>query len=118
MSMKADLRQNVVRGVKGFDSLLQHRIRLAICVLLSDASVLSFSRLKELLDESDGNIGAQLRKLEDAVYITVRKEFVKRKPVSWYSLTPAGRKALLAHVKALTAVIGYVETKRSTKRKR
>ena len=118
MSMKADLRQNVVRGVKGFDSLLQHRIRLAISVLLSDASVLSFSRLKELLEETDGNLGAQLRKLEDAGYIAIRKEFVRRRPVSWYSLRPAGRKALAAHVKALTAVIGGISSSSRADRKR
>jgi DNA-binding PadR family transcriptional regulator len=89
------------------DALLEHRSRLAICVLLSKTEQLSFSRLKQLLQETDGNLGAQLRKLEDAGYLSAHKEFVARRPVTWYRLTPAGRKALLAHLAALARVIAH-----------
>lgn len=85
----------------GFDRLLEHRVRLAICVLLSRQDAISFSRFKELLSETDGNLGAQLRALEDAGYVGARKEFRDRKPVTWYSLRPKGRKALITHVEAL-----------------
>src|SRR6478672_8668788 len=81
-------------GLEQLDGLLQHRSRLGALVLLSGADALNFSRLKTLLDETDGNLGAQLRKLEDAGYIKVRKAFEERKPVSWYSITPPGQKAL------------------------
>lgn len=93
------------RSLARLDPLLQHRSRLGACVLLSTTDALSFSRLRLLLDESDGNLGAQLRKLEEANYIAVRKEFVARKPVSWYALTPAGVKALRSHLLALEALI-------------
>jgi DNA-binding MarR family transcriptional regulator len=92
-------------SLDALDPLLQHRSRLGACVLLSTADALSFSRLKELLGETDGNLGAQLRKLEDAQYVAVKKEFVGRKPVSWYSLTSIGQNALKAHLSALEAVI-------------
>ncbi len=95
--------------IDGFDRLLEHRLRLAICVLLSRNDAMSFSRFKELFGETDGNLGAQLRTLEDAGYIGVRKEFRDRKPVSWYSLRPKGRKALLEHVEALGELISNVE---------
>ena len=88
------------------DKLLEHRSRLGACVLLADVDALNFSRLKQLLKETDGNMGAHLRKLEDAGYMSVNKQFENRKPVSWYSLTKKGRTALTAHVKALQAVIG------------
>ena len=88
-----------------FDRLLEHRLRLTICVLLSRYDRLSFSRLKELTDETDGNLGANLRKLEDAGYIAVTKEFVDRKPVSWHELTDEGRRVLEAHLAALGALI-------------
>jgi DNA-binding PadR family transcriptional regulator len=74
-------------------------------VLLSGADALSFSRLKSLLNETDGNLGAQLRKLEETGYVTVRKEFVDRKPVSWYALAPAGKRALKAHLRAMESLI-------------
>jgi DNA-binding HxlR family transcriptional regulator len=91
-------------GIDGLDPLLQHKSRLGAMVLLSGAD-LSFSRLKTLLDETDGNLGAQLRKLEEAGYVVVKKEFVERKPVSWYALSPAGSKALRAHLKAMEDVV-------------
>jgi DNA-binding MarR family transcriptional regulator len=92
-------------GLDRLDALLQHRSRLGAMVLLSGADAINFSRLRGLLDETDGNLGAQLRKLEDAGYVAVKKEFVERKPVSWYALTPEGRKALKAHLAALEALV-------------
>lgn len=87
------------------DTLLDHRVRLAICVLLSRYDRLSFSRLKELTGETDGSLGAHLRKLEDAGYARVKKEFVGRKPTSWYSLSPKGMAALSVHLEALTELL-------------
>ncbi len=92
-------------GLEQLDALLQHRSRLGALVLLNGADALNFTRLKGLLDETDGNLGAQLRKLEEAGYIKVKKAFEDRKPVSWYSITPAGQRALKAHLKALEALI-------------
>ena len=93
-------------GLDGFQKILGHRSRLGICALLARNDELSFSRLKELLDENDGSLGAQLRKLEDEGYITVRKEFRDRKPVSWYQLTSTGRKRLESHLAALNGLLG------------
>ena len=53
--------------------LLEHRVRLAICVLLSRHEAISFSRLKQVLEENDGSLGAHLRKLENAGYVGLRK---------------------------------------------
>src|SRR5438876_12282724 len=41
-------------GTDGLDRLLEHRTRLAICVLLVRHDAISFSRFKELFDETDG----------------------------------------------------------------
>ena len=93
------------RSLSNLDPVLQHRSRLGACVLLSQADALSFSRLRDLLGETDGNLGAQLRKLEEVGYVAVKREFVGRKPVSWYSLAPPGQRALKAHLSAMEAVI-------------
>ena len=87
------------------DRVLEHRVRLAVCVLLTRYERLSFSRLKTLTDETDGNLGANLRKLEDEGLIAVSKEFVDRKPVSWYGITAKGRKSLKAHLDVLGRII-------------
>jgi DNA-binding MarR family transcriptional regulator len=97
--------------LESLERLLEHRIRLAICVLLSRNDALSFARLKDLLDETDGSLGAHLQKLEEGGYIHVRKEFQDRKPVSWYMLRPSGRKALLTHLATLERLIEQARTK-------
>jgi DNA-binding MarR family transcriptional regulator len=93
-------------GLAHLDDLLQHRTRLGACVLLSTAEALSFSRLRELLNETDGNLGANMKKLEEAGYVNADKRFVDRKPLTTYTLTAPGKKSLKSHLAALQAVIG------------
>ncbi len=90
----------------GFERLLEHRSRLGICVLLARRDSMSFARLKELLDETDGALGAHLKKLEEAGFITVRKAYKDRKPISWYTLRKPGRKRLASHLDSLQKLIG------------
>lgn len=92
-------------GLLDADPLLEHRVRLAVCVLLSSSDEISFSRFKQLLQQTDGNLGAQLRKLEEAEYLDVRKVFEARKPVSWYRLTARGRQALGQHLQHLQRLV-------------
>ena len=87
------------------DPAFEHRARLAIGVLLARHGEISFARFKQELELTDGNLGAQLRRLEDDGYITLRRDFVDRKPVTWYSLSPIGRRALDKHLTSLRAVI-------------
>lgn len=94
-----------MKALEGLDPALEHRTRLAIAVLLARHGEISFSRFKQQLGLTDGNLGAQLRKLEDASYLALRRDFVERKPVTWYSLTHDGRKALKRHLRALQDVI-------------
>lgn len=100
-----DPARNVWAGLGGLNKLLEHRVRLGICVLLSRHDMLNFSRLKVLLEETDGSLGAHLRKLEDDDFLTVKKTFQDRKPVSWYRLTAKGRRELSSHFDALARLI-------------
>ena len=95
----------VQAGTRAMDRLLEHRSRLGACLLLAQAKEMNFTRLRDLLGETDGNLGAHMRKLEEAGYIELRKEFAERKPVTWYSITRAGTKALRAHMTALEALV-------------
>lgn len=94
-----------MKALDGLDPALEHRVRLAISVLLARHGEISFSRFKEQLELTDGNLGAQLRRLEDDGYVVLRRAFVERKPVTWYKLTAAGRRALDKHLRALQSVI-------------
>ena len=94
-----------MKELDGLDAALEHRVRLAVSVLLARHGEINFSRFKEQLELTDGNLGAQLRRLEDDGYITLRRAFVERKPVTWYRLTSSGRKALDKHLRALQNMI-------------
>jgi DNA-binding MarR family transcriptional regulator len=95
----------VREATRAMDRLLEHRSRLGACLLLAQTEAMNFTRLRELLGETDGNLGAHLRKLEEANYIEVKKEFVDRKPISWYLMTDFGMNALRAHMAALEALV-------------
>lgn len=86
-------------------TVFDHRIRLTIGVLLARHGEISFARLKEQLVLTDGNLGAHLRKLEEAGFVSLRRDFVERKPVTWYGLTTQGRRTLNLHLRALQSVI-------------
>jgi DNA-binding MarR family transcriptional regulator len=92
-------------ALDALDPLLQHRSRLGAMVLLSTAEGITFTKLRQLLTETDGNLGAQLRKLEDAKYVLANKTFIDRKPTTQYSITKAGHAALKRHLDAIDALI-------------
>ncbi|MDX9752845.1 MAG: transcriptional regulator [bacterium] len=86
-----------------------HKVRLAIALLLLNEETLTFALLKKALQASDGNLGAQLRKLEEVGYVTVKKVFQDRKPVTWYSLSAKGRKAMATHLVGLQYVLAIAQ---------
>ena len=95
-----------MKALDGLDPAFEHRARLAIAVLLARHGEISFARFKQELALTDGNLGAQLRRLEDDGYLALRRDFVERRPVTWYALSKAGRRALDRLLAALRTVIG------------
>jgi DNA-binding PadR family transcriptional regulator len=82
------------------------RLRLALLSLLSGVESAEFTWLRAKTSATDGNLGAQLLKLEDAGYVKVEKKFVLRKPQTVYRITEEGRKALAEYVRALKKLLG------------
>ena len=87
------------------NGVLEHRVRLAACVLLSRHDALSFTGLKQVLGETDGRLGAPLRKLEESGCLAVEKTYRDRRPVTWYRLSETGRASLKRHLSVLTRLI-------------
>jgi len=87
------------------DDLIHSRIRLAVMALLIAVDEADFVFIKEKVNATDGNLSVHLKKLEDAGYITVKKEFINRKPKTMYSLTKTGRKAFEAYLDQLEKMI-------------
>ncbi len=70
------------------------RTRLGIVSALLGGDELEFTYLRKALKLSDGNLSVQIRKLEEAGYIKVKKVFVDRKPKTFCKITAKGRKAV------------------------
>jgi DNA-binding MarR family transcriptional regulator len=81
------------------------RIMASLSALGGDGRM-DFRTLRDVLELTDGNLGAHLVKLEDAGYLTVEKTFLGKKPRTLLRLTTAGRAAFETHVAALKALLG------------
>jgi DNA-binding MarR family transcriptional regulator len=87
------------------DKVIHERMRLGIISALAANEKLSFSDLKTLLNTTDGNVSVHARKLEDAGYVTMKKSFSGRTPLTEYKITAAGRKALEQYLNHMEALI-------------
>ena len=91
-----------------FNETIHQPVRLRIMaalVTLEPADDVDFTYLRDQLEVTDGNLGAHLRKLEEAGYIAVNKIFVERKPRTFVAATAAGRKVFQEHVAALESIL-------------
>jgi len=96
--------------VPAFNELIHSPVRLRICGALRRGAELEFGVLRDTLGLTDANLSKNLRALTDAGFVAVRKE---RSParddarrLTWVTLTPAGRRAVEAHLAALSQIAG------------
>jgi DNA-binding MarR family transcriptional regulator len=64
-----------------------------------------FNFIKEKINATDGNLSVHLKKLEDAEYLSVKKEFLDKKPHSIYKLTKKGKTAFEKYIEQLEKLI-------------
>jgi DNA-binding MarR family transcriptional regulator len=88
-----------------FDELLLSKTRIGVLALLVGSQELEFTRVRDMLALSDGNLSVQLKKLEHAGYVRIDKIFIDRKPKTLCSITASGRQALEHHVHTLECLI-------------
>jgi len=88
------------------DEVIHGRLRLGVMAYLANAEVADFNELKSVLEVTQGNLSVQLRKLEDAQYVTIEKGFLGRKPRTQVRLTEVGRAAFATYLEALGKLIG------------
>jgi DNA-binding MarR family transcriptional regulator len=90
------------------DDTVHQRVRLGILAVLEEAKRADFSYLRDALDLSDGNLSRHLQVLEEVGLVKVEKGFEGRRPRTWVSATPRGRKALADELRALNELISRV----------
>jgi DNA-binding MarR family transcriptional regulator len=89
----------------GLDELIHAPVRLAATAILASVEEAEFTYLRERTGATDGNLGAHLRKLEDAGYVEVTKSFEGRKPITRYRLTRRGHQAFRRYVDRLETML-------------
>ena len=92
-------------NIESLDDVIHGRLRLGIMAFLSTAGSAEFTLLKTRLQATDGNLSVQLRKLEEAGYVTIDKAFVGKKPQTTVTLTEIGRKAYIGYLDAMRKLI-------------
>jgi DNA-binding MarR family transcriptional regulator len=93
------------------NDLIHQPLRLKIMAALNGLAAresMDFTRLRSVVEATDGNLGAHLSKLEDVGYITIEKDFIDKKPRTRVALTREGRKALVTHVAYLRDILDGV----------
>jgi DNA-binding MarR family transcriptional regulator len=90
------------------DEIIHQPVRLrlmAALVAIKSGDSAEFTLLRDLLGVTDGNLGAHLRRLEEAGYIELIKKFVDRKPRTYVAATALGRKVFRNQVVALEEIL-------------
>ena len=78
--------------------------RLRVMTLLVSQGAgdrLAYGFIQETLGLTGGNLTTHLRKLEDADYLLITKEFQDSKPRTWVEATPTGRRAFADYLSNL-----------------
>ncbi len=86
------------------DDLIHHPVRFSMMAALAKAEELEFRFLRDTLGVSDSVLSRQASTLEEAGYLNIRKGFVGKRPRTWLSLSPVGRKTFEEHLQALREI--------------
>ena len=94
--------------INSIRAAFQTKLRLAIISALITGAK-TFKELKAVTAASDGNLGAQLSKLEALGYLVCKKEFVNKKPQSTYIITEKGMNQFREYVEMLEELLHQSE---------
>ena len=91
--------------VGNIDPLIHEPSRLIIMAQLYVIQSADFLFLQRQSQMTPGNLSAHLRKLEDAGYVEITKEFIERKPHTALALTKKGRDAFKQYRRDIKKIV-------------
>ena len=86
---------------KELEKLLFNPVRLKILSFLFSVENASFKKLMEVSGATKGNTSVQIKKLEDAELIKVRKKFEGNYPLTLCKITTKGKTSFKVFLKSL-----------------
>lgn len=84
------------------DPLLHSQLRLAIMSTVITNEETDFNALKDITKATSGNLSVQLKKLQQAEYISIEKGYKDNYPHTAVKITKKGIEAFEKYVKALS----------------
>ena len=92
------------------DETIHQPTRLRVMTMLvaqPEDGRLAYGFIQKTLGLTGGNLTTHLRKLEDASFLAISKEFVGSKPRTWVQATPAGRSAFAEYLCNLQRALNW-----------
>jgi len=86
---------------KDLDPILHSQLRLSIASILMTVDEANFTFIKDETQATSGNLSIQIKKLQDAGYIEVKKSFKNNYPNTSLSITKKGTEAFEKYVTIL-----------------
>ncbi len=84
------------------------RLRImTVLVSIPEADRLAYGFIQETLGLTGGNLTIHLRKLQQAGYVQITKEFRGSKPRTWIQSTPSGRRAFADYLSNLQRALNF-----------
>lgn len=90
---------------KDLDPILHSQLRLSVVSLLMSVEEASFNFIREETGATSGNLSIQIKKLQEAGYIRVKKSFKNNYPNTSLSMTRKGIEAFEEYVNNLKKYI-------------
>lgn len=87
------------------DVVLHQPLRTRIVAYLSTREEATFTELKKLLDVTDGNLEAHIKKLRAAEYVVTHKVKGEGRPQTFYRLTESGKTEFKKYVNQLQSLL-------------
>ena len=94
-----------LQPISDIDPLIHAPTRLKIMAYLSIVESADFTFLMQQTGLTRGNLSVNLRKLEEAGYVSITKEFVDRIPRTLIRLTADGRQAIQVYRDNMQSVL-------------
>ncbi len=98
-----------------FDSVFIEKTRLSMMTILYREARVSFNRFKKIIGATDGAIYTHLQKLQDAGYISQKKELTGNTVQTVYFLTRKGKELFQRYLRFLEEVVSEQKREEATK---
>jgi DNA-binding MarR family transcriptional regulator len=97
----------VTHPTRGLSEVVHQRHRLGVLTIALEADQVEFGYLRQALDLTAGNLSRHLAVLAEAGLVEIEKGYAGKRPRTWVRITPEGRAAVAAELRALRSLVAH-----------